>query len=180
MFFAVTKVQWQKSNPFFVDVVYIGTIHPQHFNTGKLFINAQKNVLIEKPLGLNLRQVQELITAAQENKVFLMEVSFFFFLILGWNVVWYISFFFFNDCRQSGHGSFLHMLKWEDSWNKAKWVMFRWWGLSLGFQSRMSVACQTTNWEEGDWWIWASTHCSLPSWFLKGRNQSPSMQVAIV
>lgn len=62
----------------FVDVVYIGTIHPQHFNTGKLFINAQKNVLIEKPLGMNLRQVQELITAAQEKKVFLMEVTVFF------------------------------------------------------------------------------------------------------
>lgn len=59
----------------FVDVVYIGTIHPQHYNTGKLFINSRKNVLIEKPLGMNLRQVQELITAAQENNVFLMEVK---------------------------------------------------------------------------------------------------------
>lgn len=59
----------------FVDVVYIGTIHPLHYNTGKLFINSRKNVLIEKPLGMNLRQVQELITAAQENSVFLMEVT---------------------------------------------------------------------------------------------------------
>lgn len=32
-------------------------------------------MLIEKPLGMNLRQVQELITAAQENNVFLMEVT---------------------------------------------------------------------------------------------------------
>lgn len=72
---AVTKVK-----PFiFVDVVYIGTIHPQHFSTGKLFITSQKNVLIEKPLGMNLRQVQELITAAQENNVFLMEVTNCFF-----------------------------------------------------------------------------------------------------
>lgn len=65
--------------------MYIGTIHPQHFNTGELFINAQKNVLIEKPLGMNLRQVQELITAAQEKKVFLMELTvlFYFFLMLG-------------------------------------------------------------------------------------------------
>lgn len=71
----VTKVK-----PFtFVDVVYIGTIHPQHFNTGQLFVNAQKNVLIEKPLGMNLRQVQELINAAQEKKVFLMEVTVWFF-----------------------------------------------------------------------------------------------------
>lgn len=76
---------WQRENNisqplYFVDVVYIGTIHPQHLSTGKLFINAQKNVLIEKPLGMNLRQVQELITAARENNVFLMEVTNGFYL----------------------------------------------------------------------------------------------------
>lgn len=77
--FLQREITWVK--PFvFVDVVYIGTIHPQHLNTGKLFINSQKNVLIEKPLGMNLRQVQELITAAQENNVFLMEVTNRFYL----------------------------------------------------------------------------------------------------
>lgn len=56
-----------------IDVVYIGTIHPYHLTTGKLFMKSQKNVLIEKPLAMNSREVQELITAAQDNGVFFME-----------------------------------------------------------------------------------------------------------
>ncbi|KAL7384869.1 hypothetical protein ABVT39_010469 [Epinephelus coioides] len=56
-----------------IDVVYIGTIHPYHLATGKLFMKSQKNVLIEKPLAMNSREVQELITAAQDNGVFFME-----------------------------------------------------------------------------------------------------------
>ncbi|XP_010766071.1 GDP-fucose protein O-fucosyltransferase 2-like isoform X1 [Notothenia coriiceps] len=44
-----------------IDVVYIGTIHPYHLATGKLFMKSKKNVLIEKPLAMNLREVQELI-----------------------------------------------------------------------------------------------------------------------
>lgn len=56
-----------------IDVVYIGTIHPYHLSTGKLFMMSKKNVLIEKPLAMNSREVQELITAAQDNNVFLME-----------------------------------------------------------------------------------------------------------
>ncbi|XP_034550630.1 trans-1,2-dihydrobenzene-1,2-diol dehydrogenase-like [Notolabrus celidotus] len=56
-----------------IDVVYIGTIHPHHLTTGKLFMKAKKNVLIEKPLAMNLREVKELISAAQDNSVFLME-----------------------------------------------------------------------------------------------------------
>ncbi|KAM9347752.1 trans-1,2-dihydrobenzene-1,2-diol dehydrogenase-like [Symphorus nematophorus] len=56
-----------------IDVVYVGTIHPHHLTTGKLFMNAKKNVLIEKPLAMNSRETQELITAARDNSVFLME-----------------------------------------------------------------------------------------------------------
>uniref|UniRef100_A0A3Q3W4Q3 Trans-1,2-dihydrobenzene-1,2-diol dehydrogenase n=1 Tax=Mola mola TaxID=94237 RepID=A0A3Q3W4Q3_MOLML len=56
-----------------IDVVYIGTIHTRHLSTGKLFIESKKNVLIEKPLAMNSREVQELITAARDNNVFLME-----------------------------------------------------------------------------------------------------------
>lgn len=62
------------SVPLFLDVVYIGTIHTRHLSTGKLFIESKKNVLIEKPLAMNSREVQELITAARDNNVFLMEV----------------------------------------------------------------------------------------------------------
>lgn len=63
------------SFPFSLDVVYIGTIHPHHLSTGKVFMKSKKNVLIEKPLAMNSREVQELITAAQDNNVFLMEVT---------------------------------------------------------------------------------------------------------
>ncbi|CAK6979306.1 trans-1%2C2-dihydrobenzene-1,2-diol dehydrogenase-like [Scomber scombrus] len=56
-----------------LDVVYIGTIHPYHLSTGTLFMKSKKNVLIEKPLAMNSREVQKLITAARDNSVFLME-----------------------------------------------------------------------------------------------------------
>uniref|UniRef100_UPI0037E8421C trans-1,2-dihydrobenzene-1,2-diol dehydrogenase-like isoform X1 n=1 Tax=Semicossyphus pulcher TaxID=241346 RepID=UPI0037E8421C len=56
-----------------IDIVYIGTVHPYHLSTGKLFMKAKKNVLIEKPLAMNLREVKELISAAQDNNVFFME-----------------------------------------------------------------------------------------------------------
>lgn len=61
-------------------MVYVGTIHPHHLSAGKLFMKSRKNVLIEKPLAMNSREVQELITAAQKDNVFLMEVTFFFSL----------------------------------------------------------------------------------------------------
>ncbi len=57
------------------DVVYLGNIHPHHLSVGVLFMNAKKNVLCEKPLAMNLKEVQELIASAKKNNVFLMEVS---------------------------------------------------------------------------------------------------------
>ncbi|XP_056622116.1 trans-1,2-dihydrobenzene-1,2-diol dehydrogenase [Triplophysa dalaica] len=56
-----------------IDVVYVGAIHPHHLRLGVLFMNAGKNVLCEKPLAMNLREVQELIATAKRNNVFLME-----------------------------------------------------------------------------------------------------------
>ncbi len=53
----------------------MGNIHPHHLSVGVLFMNAQKNVLCEKPLAMNLKEVQELLAAAKRNQVFLMEVS---------------------------------------------------------------------------------------------------------
>ncbi|XP_023850822.2 trans-1,2-dihydrobenzene-1,2-diol dehydrogenase-like [Salvelinus sp. IW2-2015] len=57
-----------------IEVVYVGTINPYHLPVGMLFMNAQKNVLCEKPMAMNLRGVQELMASAKMNKVFLMEV----------------------------------------------------------------------------------------------------------
>ncbi|XP_004067347.1 trans-1,2-dihydrobenzene-1,2-diol dehydrogenase [Oryzias latipes] len=56
-----------------VDVVYVGVIHPHHLKTCLLFINAKKNVLCEKPLAMNAREVKEILDAAKRNNVFLME-----------------------------------------------------------------------------------------------------------
>lgn len=39
-------------------------------------MKSKKNVLIEKPLAMNSREVEELITAARDNSVFLMEVTY--------------------------------------------------------------------------------------------------------
>uniref|UniRef100_A0A8C7X7Z4 Trans-1,2-dihydrobenzene-1,2-diol dehydrogenase n=1 Tax=Oryzias sinensis TaxID=183150 RepID=A0A8C7X7Z4_9TELE len=58
-----------------VDVVYVGVIHPHHLKTCLLFINAKKNVLCEKPLAMNAREVKEILDAAKRNNVFLMEVK---------------------------------------------------------------------------------------------------------
>uniref|UniRef100_A0AAR2LWB9 Trans-1,2-dihydrobenzene-1,2-diol dehydrogenase n=1 Tax=Pygocentrus nattereri TaxID=42514 RepID=A0AAR2LWB9_PYGNA len=43
------------------DVVYVGAIHPHHLRVGQLFMNAGKNVLIEKPFALNAKEVKKLI-----------------------------------------------------------------------------------------------------------------------
>ncbi|NP_001005600.2 trans-1,2-dihydrobenzene-1,2-diol dehydrogenase [Danio rerio] len=56
-----------------IDVVYVGTIHPHHLRVGLLFMNAKKNVLCEKPLAMNLKEVQQMISAARRSDVFLME-----------------------------------------------------------------------------------------------------------
>lgn len=56
-----------------VDIIYIGTLQINHLSTGKLFMTHKKSVLIEKPLAMNSREVQELVSAAQDNSVFLME-----------------------------------------------------------------------------------------------------------
>ncbi|XP_071237081.1 trans-1,2-dihydrobenzene-1,2-diol dehydrogenase-like [Salvelinus alpinus] len=56
-----------------IEVVYVGTINPYHLPFGMLFMKAQKNVLCEKPMAMNLRGVQELMASAKMNKVFLME-----------------------------------------------------------------------------------------------------------
>ncbi|XP_047436433.1 trans-1,2-dihydrobenzene-1,2-diol dehydrogenase-like [Mugil cephalus] len=56
-----------------IDVVYIGVIHPYHLKTCLLFTNAKKNVLCEKPLAMNSREVREILASAKKNNVFLME-----------------------------------------------------------------------------------------------------------
>ncbi len=56
-----------------VDVIYIATPHSFHKDLAIKAMKAGKHVLCEKPLGVNVEEVKEMIATASENKVFLME-----------------------------------------------------------------------------------------------------------
>ena len=56
-----------------VDVVYIATPHTSHAELSIQAMKQGRNVLCEKPMGINSGEVEKMITAARENKVFLME-----------------------------------------------------------------------------------------------------------
>ncbi|CAD6226814.1 GSCOCG00005926001-RA-CDS [Cotesia congregata] len=56
-----------------VEIVYVGTLNPQHLEVAKLMLNHGKHVLCEKPLTMNLKQTTELINFAKSKGLFLME-----------------------------------------------------------------------------------------------------------
>lgn len=56
-----------------VDVVYIATPHTLHADLSIMAMNMGKNVLCEKPFGINSLEVTKMIAAAEKNGVFLME-----------------------------------------------------------------------------------------------------------
>ena len=56
-----------------VDVIYIATPHNLHYECTLLCLKYKKAVLCEKPFAMNARQAKEMISTAQEKKVFLME-----------------------------------------------------------------------------------------------------------
>jgi len=56
-----------------VDAVYIATPHIGHKALTLMCLERGIPVICEKPLGLNLREVEELVSAAREKKVYLME-----------------------------------------------------------------------------------------------------------
>ncbi|XP_064296606.1 LOW QUALITY PROTEIN: trans-1,2-dihydrobenzene-1,2-diol dehydrogenase [Phalacrocorax carbo] len=56
-----------------VEVVYVGTVNPQHLPAARLFLGAAKAVLLEKPMAVSAHQVRELVAAARAQGVFLME-----------------------------------------------------------------------------------------------------------
>ena len=55
------------------DAVYIATPHPLHYKQAIDCLNNKIPVLCEKPLAINLKQVSEVIQAANNNHTFLME-----------------------------------------------------------------------------------------------------------
>ena len=56
-----------------VEVIYIGTPHPFHYENTLLCLNAGKHVLVEKPFAMNARQTREMIDLAHQKGLFLME-----------------------------------------------------------------------------------------------------------
>jgi len=63
-----------------VDIVYVATPHHLHRESAMLAIEAGKHVLVEKPLGLNAVEAQEISEAAAAAGVFCMEVMWSLFL----------------------------------------------------------------------------------------------------
>ena len=56
-----------------VEVMYIATPHVAHKANTLLCLDAGKHVLCEKPMGLNQTEVQEMVRAARDKELFLME-----------------------------------------------------------------------------------------------------------
>jgi predicted dehydrogenase len=56
-----------------IDVVYIATPHPQHYEQALACLENKMAVLCEKPMTINAKQCEELVQASQQNNVFLME-----------------------------------------------------------------------------------------------------------
>lgn len=56
-----------------VDAIYIATPHPFHAAHAIMCLKHKKPVLCEKPLAMNLQEVEEMIAVAKENNVLLME-----------------------------------------------------------------------------------------------------------
>lgn len=56
-----------------VEVVYVGTLNPQHYEVVLLMLENNKHVLCEKPLCMNQRQAAHVLRVAKERNLFLME-----------------------------------------------------------------------------------------------------------
>ncbi len=56
-----------------VQVVYVGSIHPYHRDLVLKALDANKHVVVEKPMGMNARECEEMVAKAKEKDLFLME-----------------------------------------------------------------------------------------------------------
>lgn len=63
-----------------IDVVYVATPHSFHHDHSILCMQKRKHVLCEKPLGINVSQVQRMIDEAKKHHVLLMEAMWTAFL----------------------------------------------------------------------------------------------------
>lgn len=56
-----------------VDIVYVSTPHPQHFELALTIAKAGKHMLIEKPMAMTEKQVSIILDTAKKHNVFVME-----------------------------------------------------------------------------------------------------------
>ena len=56
-----------------VNVVYIATPHPFHFDQASMCLKNRKPVICEKPMTISFKQTSELVMLARKNNTFLME-----------------------------------------------------------------------------------------------------------
>lgn len=56
-----------------LDLVYVATPHPSHCELTLMCLDKGVGVLCEKPLGMNLKEVQQMVERAREQQTFLME-----------------------------------------------------------------------------------------------------------
>lgn len=56
-----------------IDTAYIGLVNSAHYEYAKKALLAGHNVIVEKPFGSNLREVQDLVQLAKEKNLFLWE-----------------------------------------------------------------------------------------------------------
>lgn len=56
-----------------IDTAYIALVNSAHYDYAKKALLAGHNVIVEKPFGSNLREVQELVQLAKEKNLFLWE-----------------------------------------------------------------------------------------------------------
>ena len=56
-----------------VDVVYIGSLHPTHAAHAKLYLEANKHVLVEKPFAITVKDAANVFALARARNLFCME-----------------------------------------------------------------------------------------------------------
>jgi dihydrodiol dehydrogenase / D-xylose 1-dehydrogenase (NADP) len=56
-----------------VNIIYVGTLHPSHYNHARAALEAGKHCLVEKPATLNAAEWNSLSAIAKEKNLFLME-----------------------------------------------------------------------------------------------------------
>jgi len=69
-----------------VDAVYIASVHTSHKEEGLEVLNLKKPVLIEKPMGISLSEVEDLVGASKKANVYLVEAMWTWFSPVAINV----------------------------------------------------------------------------------------------